>query len=473
MTGHVYAVASGKGGVGKTTTVINLGVTLRMADHSVALVDADLGMANLSTLLGIEHEPTIHDVLAGDADLDDAIIEKAEGFGIVPGNRALSRFAEADPAGLNEIVETLAERYDYVLVDTASGLSQEAVQPLVPANGVILVTEPNQAAIGDTKKTVELVELVGGTILGVVVTKSYEGVDSAGIAATLGTEVLAEIPVDPAVASSLAAEKPLQGHNPDGPAAAAYRQLANRLSAGQVAATGDGATSDDASASPGAADDTIEESVDAAASDGSVEPAAAGDEREAGGPSVDQASEGEIVKPLLDAADEEIGLEADSTEGGGGADDDGDEGDDIEREVAEPAEDDDEVEPVAEPEEDLDVAPEDEDEEVGEVEGDEEQDLPVGDEDEGEDDEDLDAAVTWGDDEEDTADGDDDEAAEAEDEDILDALAEVTEVDEGEEEEAEDEDGVTEGADEVAEEVEEGEEQRSGGIFARFRRLFR
>ena len=74
MTGHVYALASGKGGVGKTTSTINLGAALRAAGHDTVVVDADLAMANLGAMVDVLSGPTLHDVLAGAAALHAALV---------------------------------------------------------------------------------------------------------------------------------------------------------------------------------------------------------------------------------------------------------------------------------------------------------------------------------------------------------------------------------------------------------------
>ncbi|MFB6299976.1 MAG: P-loop NTPase [Halobacteriales archaeon] len=229
MTGHVYAVASGKGGVGKTTTVVNLGVMLRAEGHSVALVDADLGMPNLANMIGVDHQPTLHDVLADEATIDAAINEESEGFGIIQGTRDLSGFARADPSGLQAVVEELADRYEYVLLDTGPGLSHEDVLPLGIADEVILVTTPNDVSIGDVEKTDELVDIVDGITAGVVITHANQDTDPERIGDLLETTVLGVIPEDNVVPQSIAASQPLEAFDPDSRAAAAYRRLAARL----------------------------------------------------------------------------------------------------------------------------------------------------------------------------------------------------------------------------------------------------
>lgn len=229
MPGQVVAVASGKGGVGKTTTVTNLGVVLRRSNHSVALVDADLGMANLAPMLGISGDQTLHDVLAGRADLDEALVTETSGFAVLPGSETLTNFSAADPSGLGAVLDSLAEDYDFVLVDTGAGMTHEGVLPLSLADQVLLVTSPDPAAVENTKKTAKLTELADGVIAGVVVTKADETIDADEVAARIGVELLGIVPFDPTVRRSTAAGKPLEAVDPDSPAAAAYREFATVL----------------------------------------------------------------------------------------------------------------------------------------------------------------------------------------------------------------------------------------------------
>lgn len=235
MPGQVIAVASGKGGVGKTTTTVNLAVALRQRDKSVALVDADLGMANLATLLGFDPDITLHDVLAGQAALTDALLEEADGFAVLPGGQSLKDFAAADPAELTTIIDTLAAQYEYVLVDTGAGLSYEDVSPLSLADQIILVTTPDPTAIGDTAKTLELARMVDAAVLGVVITHTDEATDPTAIADRIGVKLLASIPRDPIVTASTTAGTPLQAHAPESAPAEAYRQLAATLTTSEEA----------------------------------------------------------------------------------------------------------------------------------------------------------------------------------------------------------------------------------------------
>jgi len=236
MTGQVFAVASGKGGVGKTTTVVNLGVTIRADDHSVALVDADLGMANLATVLGIEHEPTLHDVLADRAEIEDAIVEQADRFAVVPGSRDLHGFAEADPTRLRDVIDELADRYEYVIIDTGAGLSHEDLLPLGLADQVLLITTPDPSSVGDTRKVAGFSDILGKAVRGIVVTKSRTQADADAAAEEFDTELLAAIPEDPKVVESTAKGIPLEVFDSETPAAAAYRKLAKKVTGESITA---------------------------------------------------------------------------------------------------------------------------------------------------------------------------------------------------------------------------------------------
>ncbi|AWB28090.1 MinD/ParA family ATP-binding protein [Halococcoides cellulosivorans] len=225
MTGHVFTIAGGKGGVGKTTTAINLGVALEEDGYDVVVVDADLGMANLAAMLAVDHETSIHEVLAEDAAISDTLTDAPGGTTIVPGEQSLDAFADADPAKLRKVVKTLANAYDVVLVDTGAGLSHEATVPLGLADSIILVTTPDSVAIANADKTAQLAQRVDGRVVGTVLTRSTDRSDLDAVEDELNYDVAGVIPED----SEAAGTEPLVIHAPDSPAARAYRTLAGRI----------------------------------------------------------------------------------------------------------------------------------------------------------------------------------------------------------------------------------------------------
>jgi len=225
MAGYVCTVAGGKGGVGKTTTAVNVAAALGDRGHDVVVVDADLGMANLAELVGVEHDRGVHRVLAGEATVEETLVDAGGGLTVLPGEQSLEAFADADPSGLREVLETLREAYDVVVVDTGSGVSHEMAVPLGLADGVVLVTTPEEVAVTDAQKTADLVDRLGGRVLGAVVLRARSDTDLTDIESRLGVPVLGAVPDDPA-----SGDEPSVVEQPDSPVSAAYRTLAEQLS---------------------------------------------------------------------------------------------------------------------------------------------------------------------------------------------------------------------------------------------------
>ncbi|GAB3666514.1 cell division ATPase MinD [Halopiger thermotolerans] len=235
----VYAIASGKGGVGKTTTTVNIGTALAQAGKRVAVVDVDLGMANLAGFVSLNPDSTtLHDVLAGDADIEDATYRLADNIVAVPSGTGLDEYAEASPEGLGDVVAELRAAYDYVFLDVGAGISHETVLPLGLADSVLVVSTPEPAAVQDSKKTIELTARAGGEVAGLVVTRTHPHSDISyeEIASRLEIPLLGTIPEDSAARESVYAGTPLVVYEPEGPAAIAYRTLAADLAGIELSA---------------------------------------------------------------------------------------------------------------------------------------------------------------------------------------------------------------------------------------------
>jgi septum site-determining protein MinD len=215
MAGFVCTIAGGKGGVGKTTTAVNVAVALEENGYDAVIVDADLGMANLGEMLGVEHETSIHDILT----------DAPGGMTVIAGEQSLEAFAEADPAKLRKVIKTLRETYDVVLVDTGAGLSHETTVPLGLADGILLATTPDDVAVNDTVKTAELAERVDGRILGAMIARVTRETDVPAIAEKFDIPLLGVIPVDLEATQN----EPLVLNSPDSDAAEAYSLLTAEL----------------------------------------------------------------------------------------------------------------------------------------------------------------------------------------------------------------------------------------------------
>jgi len=231
---NTFSVAGAKGGVGKTTTSLNLAAALAEVAETV-VVEFDLAMANAVDFLAIDCapdvDPTLHDVLGGTATVSTATYEAPGGFDIVPSGSTLDGYAETDPETLEPVVSALASSYELVVIDVGAGLSRETLLPLGVADETVLVSTPRVASVRDAEKTKGLVERVGGNVAGVVFAKSGTGTapDPERIASFLEIDLLGHVPDDSAVPASQDAGKPVLTHAPNSPAARAYVDIAEHL----------------------------------------------------------------------------------------------------------------------------------------------------------------------------------------------------------------------------------------------------
>lgn len=229
----VFAIGSGKGGVGKTTTTVNLGTALAQTGERVAIVDTDLGMANLAGFVSLSTDSTtLHDVLAGNASVSEATYPLTDNIVAVPSGTGLEAYAETSPEGLRDVVDELRDEFSYVFLDVGAGVSHETVLPLGLADAVLLVSTPEPAAVHDTKKTLELTDHAKGTPGGLIVTRTRaeSNVSPEDIASRLELPLVGSIPDDPAVRDSVYAGTPLVVYDAQRPAAVAYKRLASEFS---------------------------------------------------------------------------------------------------------------------------------------------------------------------------------------------------------------------------------------------------
>lgn len=135
------AIASGKGGTGKTTISANLSVALSKFGKDVIVLDADIAMANLELVMGLDGKPiTLNDVLAGSASVEQAIYEGPGGVKVVPAGVSLDGFKKAKPEKLLEVLSKLHELGDIIIIDCPAGIGKEALTAISTAEHLILLT---------------------------------------------------------------------------------------------------------------------------------------------------------------------------------------------------------------------------------------------------------------------------------------------------------------------------------------------
>jgi len=233
--GTVYALASGKGGVGKTTITANLGIALAQRGKKVLLVDADIAMANLSLLLGMHSSPiTLHDVLLGESSLQDAIYDGPGGVSFVPSGLSFESYRRVDSSRLTGLIDSVKEEFDYILLDAPAGIETNVMSALSASDNVILVTMPISPSIADVLKTKIVAERLGAKPIGIIVNfvrKEKGEILPEDIMKMLELPIYGLVPYDEEIRKAFMREKimPTILFKPNAKAIASINEIAEKL----------------------------------------------------------------------------------------------------------------------------------------------------------------------------------------------------------------------------------------------------
>lgn len=229
----VFTIASGKGGTGKTTITANLGSMLSYYKKKTYILDADMGMANLGLVLGLEKMPvSLHEVLAGKANIHDAVYEGPFGVNVIPCGLSLEGFKDANPDKLRDVMNEVLDGCDVFIIDAPAGINQDAIVPLAVADEVILVVNPDISSIVDALKTKMLTEMIGGTIRGAIlnrVSSVDDAITKGQIEKMIGVEIIGMVPEDANIRRASVARTPVVVKFPSSPSAKAFRKIARDL----------------------------------------------------------------------------------------------------------------------------------------------------------------------------------------------------------------------------------------------------
>ncbi|MFC1754001.1 cell division ATPase MinD [Thermoproteota archaeon] len=230
------AISSAKGGVGKTTTAINLGTALSNFGKDVVVLDANITKPNINILLGTPNlSHTIHDVLKGKIHITDAAYIHPSGLRIIPGDISLQVLREIEgwhQHDFKNILIDLVGTTDVVILDTGGGLGTESLSVIKAADELIAVTNPDMPSITDTLKTIRVAEDAGVNVLGVIVNRrsgSPAEVIDRNIEAILEKKILGTIKEDESVGKAVFARQPLVYLYPDSTASIGFKGIAAKL----------------------------------------------------------------------------------------------------------------------------------------------------------------------------------------------------------------------------------------------------
>jgi len=224
-------IASSKGGVGKTTTALNLGTALTSFDREVIVVDANLSTPNVSLYLGAPNIPvTLHDVLHKDKKITDALYVHNHGLKVIPAGQAVRK--KIDFEKLKERIRSLSGLAEYVIIDSAAGLNDEALGAIKTGDEIIIVSTPELPAVSDALRTIRTAKEEGKEVRGVILTRVYEDeldLSKQDVEAILEVPVIGIIPEDDSMREAVKMNTPVTYTHPNSPSARGYKEVASKL----------------------------------------------------------------------------------------------------------------------------------------------------------------------------------------------------------------------------------------------------
>jgi septum site-determining protein MinD len=161
MTAKVITIASGKGGVGKTTAVANIAVALASKGNKVACIDGDIGLRNLDVILGLENRIVydLVDVVEGRCRLRQAMIrdKRLPELYLIPAAQTRDKTA-VSPSDMVRLCDELRQEVDWIIIDSPAGIERGFKNAIAPADRVLVLTNPEVAAVRDADRVIGLLE---------------------------------------------------------------------------------------------------------------------------------------------------------------------------------------------------------------------------------------------------------------------------------------------------------------------------
>lgn len=229
----IIVITSGKGGVGKTTTAINLASAMNHFGEDVLVIDGNLSTPNIGIHLNAPEVPiNLNHVLKDKADVFEAVYQHESGIKILPSSLSVKELKKTKPEKMKKFKKDFKKMANHIIVDSSAGLGNETRSAIELADEIIIVTNPEMPALTDALKTIKLVEEFGIPILGVIVTRVRK--DNIEMQPEIVKEML-EIPILGMVPEDIAVQKSINEKDavvhiyPKSNAARAYKEIAAKM----------------------------------------------------------------------------------------------------------------------------------------------------------------------------------------------------------------------------------------------------
>jgi len=229
----IIVITSGKGGVGKTTTAINLGAAMNYFGKNVLIIDGNLSTPNVGIHLGSPEVPiNLNHVLLEKSEPFEAVYEHKSGLRVMPSSLSIKGLKKIKPERIKDFKKDFKKISDYIIVDSAAGLGIETESVIMMADEVIVVTNPELPAITDALKTVKMSEELKKPVSGVIMTRVKKNkieMQPETVKEMLEVPILGMVPEDISVSESLNLKDAVVHTRPKSNASRAYKEIVAKI----------------------------------------------------------------------------------------------------------------------------------------------------------------------------------------------------------------------------------------------------
>ena len=243
VTPRVIAISSGKGGVGKSSIAVNLGISLSKQGHKVCVLDADTGLANVNILLGVQPQFSLEHVLYGAKTIDEIMLSAPFGMKVIPGANGISETVSLHPRQqlrLTRELSRIEQEFDYLLIDTAAGIADTTLDFICASHYALVVITPEPTSLTDAFSLIKLLKRKRGNIRFQVVVNMCAGANdgqeifarfASAVKKYIGVDLtyLGYLPRDESVRAAVSLQNPVAMFPDTDPSSRSFLRLADAV----------------------------------------------------------------------------------------------------------------------------------------------------------------------------------------------------------------------------------------------------